>query len=83
MSDVKVGTETRGPRLCRWLGAAGASDDQKRMRIANGIVWAAVTIATSLLLSGKDRDTAATIVCVILIPAWCATDMILMRPPRC
>jgi hypothetical protein len=72
--------------------AGGALYDRaralKRGRMANSAVWAALMIATSLVLTritphgSAARDSAAYMLLGILMPMWFASDLLLVRFQR-
>jgi hypothetical protein len=51
----------------------------RRGQIANGIVWAALTIATALLLP---KESFMTLLTVIVLPGWLASDLIVASVHR-
>ncbi len=52
-----------------------------RFQMGNAIIWAAVMIATALVMAGSDVDdkTASYLLLLVLIPAWLVSDMMIKR----
>lgn len=49
-------------------------------RIANAILWAALIVATALVLSNSAvGDSAAFLLTVVCVPLWFASDLLLTR----
>jgi hypothetical protein len=57
--------------------------DQRWLLVAHAILWAALVIATSLVLSKTaTREASEWMLIVVLIPCWLASEQILKRALR-
>lgn len=74
IATAKLGESTRS--------ASGSRDGRalNRGRIAHAIIWAAVMIATAIVLAKSDaRESSTYLLIVVLIPAWYMSDLLLSR----
>jgi hypothetical protein len=78
IATTKLGESA--PRTNRICGGRALD----RVRIGNSILWAAVMIATAIVLagSGAQKNSKTFLLLVILVPAWCMSDQLLSRRLR-
>ena len=72
-----------GCALAARLERGGAGLPHRGLQVAHGILWATVTLATSLLLSRTaSRSTSEWVLLLVLIPSWLGSEQILRRALR-
>lgn len=59
--------------------------EERRMRMVNSFIWAALILASALIFKGITADTSASygyLLTAVFIPLWFAADQLLLRVMR-
>jgi len=63
------------------LVAKRHTNKERHMRVTNSIIWAALIIASALVLKGANAEAGVSqyLLIVVFIPLWYAADQLLLR----
>ena len=62
------------------VAGSGGNPALRRARLAHAILWAALILATSIVLAKRDGgDELGLLLIVVFIPTWYASDLLLAR----
>jgi hypothetical protein len=67
------------------LSECGVSKKERKMRMANSMIWAVLMIASALVLRNIDVDAgkvSAYLLIVVFVPLWFASDQLIRKAAR-